>query len=70
MCAEGVRVCPNCGVLEQRWIANGRECVNLSPITGQCVDCLAAMSKEMPLAEQSSFGFDSRAAAAGDWGRE
>jgi hypothetical protein len=41
------RKCLNCGVAESRWTENGREHVNLSPITGQCVDCLKAMAKEM-----------------------
>jgi hypothetical protein len=58
---------PNCGVAESRWTENGRDHVNLSPITGQCVDCLKAMAKEMGPPQEPSL-FDSRAAAANDRG--
>jgi hypothetical protein len=59
------RKCPNCNVAESRWTVGGREYVNLSPLTGQCVDCLAAMSKEMGPPQEPSL-FDARAAAAND----
>jgi hypothetical protein len=59
------RTCPNCGTPESRWTVGGVEHVNLSPITGQCVSCLAAITREMgPPAEPSLF--DPRAAAAND----
>jgi hypothetical protein len=61
------RTCPNCGKQEERWTVGGREYVNLSPLTGQCVDCLAAMSKEMGPPQEMSL-FDPRAAAANDRG--
>ncbi len=58
------RTCPNCGTPESRWTVGGVEHVNLSPITGQCVTCLAEMAKEM--APPADRPFDSRAAAAND----
>jgi hypothetical protein len=63
----GPRICPNCHVAESRWTVDGREYVNLSPITGQCVDCLSALSKEMGPPQDMSL-FDPRAAAANDRG--
>lgn len=34
-----MRTCPSCGVLESRKRDTfGRETVNLSPLTGECVD--------------------------------
>jgi hypothetical protein len=59
------RTCPNCGVAETRWTVGSVEHVNLSPITGQCVDCLREMSKELG-APSASLPFDARAAAAND----
>lgn len=58
------RTCPNCGTPESRWIAGGREHVNLSPLTDQCVECLAAMVKEIGPIESRPLPFDSRAAQA------
>lgn len=63
MIREGKRTCPNCGVQESRWTKGGRDHVNLSPITGQCVDCLIAMTKEFRQT-QRDFGFDAKATAA------
>lgn len=61
------RTCPNCGVEERRWLEKGQPRVNLNPITGQCVDCLAALAREIgPPAEPTLF--DPRAAAANDRG--
>lgn len=56
------RACPNCGTEESRWSIRGVDYVNLSPLTGQCVDCLAAMTKELGPLERPRFRFDSRAA--------
>lgn len=56
------RTCPNCGVAEARWIENGRDCVNLDPITGNCVDCLRELAKEMRANAPVSLPFDARAA--------
>jgi hypothetical protein len=62
------RSCPNCGAEETRWIIAGREYVNLSPLTDQCVDCLAAMSKEMGPPVEGTLDFDPKSAAANDKG--
>lgn len=58
------RTCPNCGVAESRWIAGGRESVNLDPITGNCVDCLREYAKEQRAQVLDSLPFDARAAQA------
>jgi hypothetical protein len=60
------RTCPNCGVAESRWTADGREHVNLDPITGNCVDCLRELAKETRATAPASLPFDVRAAAAND----
>jgi hypothetical protein len=57
------RTCPNCGTAERRWLEKGRQRMNLSPITGQCVDCLAALAREMaPPVDEPVF--DPKAEAA------
>jgi len=58
------RTCPNCHVPESRWTENGRPCVNLDPITGNCVRCLAELAKEMGATVRRPLPFDARAAAA------
>lgn len=62
--ADPCRKCPNCGTAESRWTVDGREHVNLSPITGQCVRCLAEMSKEVGPLQTPELPFDARAAQA------
>lgn len=58
-----MRTCPNCSTPESRWTVDGREHVNLSPLTGQCVSCLVAMTKEIgPI--HTPPAFDARAAQA------
>ncbi len=37
-----LRACPKCGTLEQRGIWQGKPWVNLDPISGLCIDCLAS----------------------------
>lgn len=63
-----LRKCPNCGVEESRWRANGRESVNLDPITGNCVTCLIELAKEIRQTAPVSLPFDPKAAAANDRG--
>lgn len=60
-----IRKCPNCGVQESRWTVDGKPFVNLDPITGNCVTCLAAFAKETGPAP-AALPFDARAAAAND----
>jgi hypothetical protein len=58
------RCCPDCGLVEDRKVdEKGREVVNLSPLTGQCVTCLgkAALARHV-FAGQAEF--DARARAA------
>lgn len=43
---EGTRRCPNCGVVEARWTVGNVAHVNLSPLDGNCIDCLIAFTKE------------------------
>jgi hypothetical protein len=58
-----LRACPTCGVLEERGMKDGRPWVNLNPITGHCVTCLAAMARDgEPPVEDPVF--DARAEAA------
>jgi hypothetical protein len=35
------RFCVTCGTEEDRRRVNGRELVNINPLSGQCIDCLA-----------------------------
>ncbi len=37
--------CPDCGVLLTRIVEHGQERVNLDPVSGRCVDCLAKNAK-------------------------
>jgi hypothetical protein len=61
------RKCVTCLLPERRWKdEKGREQVNLSPITTQCVDCLIAYTKETneTMRSQPELTFDARAADA------
>lgn len=59
------RRCLGCGTEEVRTIANGREQVNLEPVSGCCVSCLSQSSKEARETAPSTLPFDAKAAAAG-----
>lgn len=60
------RTCPSCGAAERRWTVAGVDYVNLSPLTGACVDCNAALAKEMGPPPAQVDLFDPKAAAAND----
>jgi hypothetical protein len=40
-----VRVCPDCGLTEERRREQGRDTLNLDPVSGRCVPCLVAYAK-------------------------
>lgn len=54
------RVCPDCGVAEARWTTSNVAYVNLSPLTGQCVDCLIKLAKGTPWIEPEPEPQESR----------
>lgn len=58
------RRCLACGTEEVRTIINGRASVNLEPVSGFCIACLAQASKEAKQTTAEPLPFDSRAAAA------
>jgi hypothetical protein len=39
------RRCPDCGVVEERIVEQGHERVNLDPVSGRCLSCLAELAK-------------------------
>jgi hypothetical protein len=60
------RVCLGCQVPEQRGVdANGRETVNLNPLTDLCIECTVIVTKEQGPYQAPALPFDARAAAAG-----
>lgn len=65
-----MRCCPTCGALEQRGVWQGKPWCNLCPITGFCVDCLAASVRTFRSRRIEQDGqlplHDVKAAAAGD----
>jgi hypothetical protein len=40
-----VRACIDCGIREERRREQGRDEVNLDPVSGRCVQCLIAYAK-------------------------
>jgi hypothetical protein len=44
-----VRLCPDCGANEERVFIEGKEWINLDPVSGRCVPCLTRMVKAKPM---------------------
>ena len=64
-----LRCCPDCGLEEHRTTDDkGRAVVNLSPLTGQCVQCLgkAALARHLfaSVKDLNVLPFDRKAAQA------
>jgi hypothetical protein len=39
------RRCPDCGLAEERLMIDGKPYLNLDPVSGRCLTCLAVMAK-------------------------
>jgi hypothetical protein len=37
--------CPDCGLAEERLIIDGKPYLNLDPVSGRCLSCLAQQAK-------------------------
>lgn len=59
------RRCVDCGKAQERHIVFGKETTNLDPISGKCLDCLAAHAKQTPK-PPSDDRFDVRLAQTGE----